>query len=263
MGRKYFVRVAAVGTENDMRRLCQAMLRNAGWDEALPASIDGLTDALRRYASEEAGPKCEFIYEMITTRAYGDAEEDSCRFAIRQEPCGLWTALFAYESSSAFQPEDWLRLHIQCDRLPMLILRACDDFDREKGLLVLSGGYMQEEWSHMEECWLWLVTRYGDGDQEHAVRQLNRLARLLEDEEDELTVPDLLEDCGHFLGRLRANVADAGELRELLAQAVQNRDYQTLFQLQCRLAQAALWEADRAEHWQQCLESLLARFPAN
>lgn len=258
MGNLYHARVAAVGNEGDMRRLCQAMLRNAGWDDDMPASLDALTAAIRRHAAEEAGPDCGFLYEMIARRAYGDAEEDACRFAIRRDPCGLWVALFAYESATPFQPEDWLRLHVQCDRLPMLALRACDDFDRDKGLMVFSGGYVQEEWSHMEECWLWLVTRYGESDPEEALRRLTRLQRLLEDEEDDLTVPALLARCGRFLQSLHDR-ADADAVQAQLTQAVQNRDYQTLFGLHCLIAQAALWEADQAPRWLACLKALHER----
>lgn len=261
MGHTYHTRIAAVGGEGDMRRLCQAMLRNAGYEGDIPHSLDALTEAVRRHAAEEYGPDCGFLYEMITRRAYGDAEEDTCRFTVRREPCGVWTALFTYESATPFQPEDWLRLHVQCDRLPMLALRACDDFDRDKGLLAFSGGYVHEEWSRMEECWLWLVTRYGDGDPDQAIRLLTRLARLLEDEEDELTVPELLARCGRFLQGLRDRTHDAEELREQFAQAVQTRDYQALFSLQCLVAQSVLWEADRAEHWQECLNRLAESFP--
>lgn len=260
MGVRYHARIAAIGGEGDMKRLCQAMLRNAGHEDDLPGSLDSLTETVRRHASEEGGPDCGFLYEMITRRAYGDAEEDTCRFTIRREPCGLWTALFAYESATPFQPEDWLRLHIQCGRLPMLALRACDDFDRDKGLLVFSGGYVHEEWSRMEECWLWLVTRCGESDPDGATRRLTRLARLLADEEDELTVPELLARCGRFLQSLHDRVCDPEALREQIGQATQNRDYQALFGLQCLVAQAVLWEADRAEHWQDCLNRLTEAF---
>ena len=256
----YYARIAAVGGEGDMKRLCQAMLRNAGYEEAIPGDIDALTEALRDHAHEEGGPDCGFLYEMITRRAYGDAEEDTCRFAVRREPCGLWTALFAYESATPFQPEDWLRLHAQCDRLPMLALRACDDFDRDKGALLFSGGYVHEEWSRMEECWLWLVTRYGEDDPDEAIRRLKRLSRLLADEEDELTVPDLLARCGRFLQGLHDRPHDSETLREQIAQAMQTRDYQMLFGLQCLVAQAVLWEADKADRWQDSLNRLAEAF---
>ena len=257
----YHARIAAVGHEGHMRRLCQAMLRNAGYDEDMPGSLDGLVDAVRRFSAEEGGPDCGFLYEMITRKAYGDAEEDSCRFTVRKEPCGLWTALFSYDSRTPFQPEDWLRLHTQCDRLPMLALRACDDFDRDKGLLALTGGYLQEEWSRMEECWLWLTTRYGEQNPEEAVRHLQRLQRLLEDEEDELTVPELLEKCGRFLQALRDRTRDPEMLREQIEQALANRDYRALFVLQCAAAESVLWEAGKADHWQDCLGRLSAAFP--
>lgn len=258
----HHARVAAVGTEAQMAHLCQAMLRNAGADSDMPGALTGLADAIRRHAAEEAGPDCGFLYEMIARRPFGDAEEDTCRFTVRREGCGLWTALFSYDSRTPFQPEDWHHLHMQCDRLPMLILRACDDYDRDKGMLVLSGGYLQEEWSRMEECWLWLVSGYGADSQEAAVKQLTQLARLLEDEDDELTVPALLERCGRFLQRMNERLSDADGLRDALALAVQHHDYQTLFHLQCQVALGALWEADRAERWQRCLEALSRHFPA-
>lgn len=108
----------------------------------------------------------------------------------------------------------------------------------------------------MEECWLWLTTRYGDGDLEGAVRRLTRLQRLLEDEEDELTVPKLLERCGRLLTALHDRVSDTEGLRERLTRATEQGDYQTLFALQCLVAQAALWEAENAPRWLACLEKL-------
>lgn len=262
MGVVYYARIAAVGSEGDMRRLCQAMLRNAGWDEDMPSGLEALTETVSRFAAEEGGPKCGFLYEMVTRRAYGDAEEDTCRFTVRREDCGLWSALFAFESGTPFQPEDWLRLHVQSGKVPMLALRACDDFDRDKGLLAFSGGYLQEDWRRMEECWLWLVTRYGEQEPDETIRRLNRLARLLADEEEDLTVGGLLRRCGEMLQRLHDRAADAEGLRGALETALQNRDYQTLFALQCAVAQSALWEAGRAEYWRQCLGRLAEVFPA-
>ena len=256
----YHARIVAFGTEADMRRLCRALLRNVGYDGALPDSADALAEAVHRHAAEEAGPDCGFLYEMVTRRAYGGAEEDTCRFTVRPEPCGLWTALFSYESGTPFQAEDWLRLHNQCDRLPMLILRASDDFDRDKGLLALTGGYVQEEWSYMAECWLWLTTRYGESDPNGTVRRLQRLQRLLEDEEEDLTVPDLIRRCANMLQTLRSRTVDADALRQRIDEATKRRDYQTLFALQCLVAQSALWETDRLDRWLPCLKTLLERF---
>ena len=258
---RYYARIAAVGSEADMRRLCQAMLHNAGWDGDLPGEPDALAGVVSRCAAEEAGPDCGFLYEMVTRRAYGSAEEDSCRFTVRREDCGLWTALFSYESAAPFQPEDWLRLHAQSGRVPMLVLRASDDFDRAKGLLVLSGGYAQEDWSRMAECWLWLTTRYGERDPEEALLRLRRLARLLEDEEEDLTVPALLRRCADMTHKLRDQAADPDALRERLALAARERDYQTMFTLHCVAAQSALWEIDRADHWLRCLSALIAGSP--
>lgn len=258
----YHARIAAVGAQADMRRLCQSMLRNAGYDGDVSGSADTLAEAIRRYAAEEAGPDCGFLYEMVTRRTYGSAEEDTCRFDVRREPCGLYTARMSYESAAPFQIEDWLRLHRQCDRLLMLVLRASDDFDRDKGMLVLTGGYAQEEWSRMEECWLWLTTRYGERDPEGALRQLRRLQRLLEDEEEELTVERLLTRCGDFLTRLHDRVADPDAFREQLGQAAACRDFPSLFTLQCMVAQSALWEADRLDRWLACLHDLSKRFSA-
>ena len=245
-----------------MRRLCSSMLRNAGYGEALPGSLNALAETVHRFAAEEAGPDCGFLYEMVTRRAYGSAEEDTCRFALRREPCGLWTALMSYESSAPFQIEDWLRMHRQCDRPLMLVQRASDDFDRDKGMLVLTGGYAQEEWSRMEECWLWLTTRYGEREPDETVRRLKRLQRLLEDEEEELTVGTLLTRCADFLTKLHDRVADADALRGQIGEAIENRDYQSLFTLQCLVAQSALWETDRADRWLTCLDALTERFSA-
>ena len=245
-----------------MRLLCQSMLRNASCDGDLSGSAAALAETVRRFAAEEAGPDCGFLYEMVTRRAYGSAEEDTCRLTVRQEPCGLWVALFAYGSAAPFQPEDWLRLHSQSGRPLMLALRASDDFDRDKGLLVLSGGYAQEDWSRMAECWLWLATRYGENDPEGTVKRLMKLQRLLEDEEEDLTVPALLKRCEELLRKLHDRVADADAFKEQLSDAIQRRDYQALFALQCMAAQAALWETNQLDRWLSCLRCLSERFSA-
>lgn len=252
MSARYFARVCAVGGKDDMRRLTRSLLQNLGRDG------EG-AEAVRRAAEEEAGTGCGFLYEMIARRAYGEADEDTCRLEIRQESCGLWTALFAYESSVAFQVEDWLRLHAQCGRLPMWALRASDDFDREKGPLTLTGGHAYDEWSLMAETWLWLTVGREAG--EETLRRLRRLERLLRDEEDELTVPALLDRCAAYVRRLRDALSDGEAMRARLSEAAARRDYQTLFALQSLTAQGALWDIDRAGDFLSRLEALRAAFP--
>ena len=145
MATMHRARVVAIGEEKDMLQLCRVMLHNCGEEEpeeGPPLKLEELLAQIQRRAQEEGGPGCGFYYGMVSPLHYGQAEADTCRMRLRQEPCGLWTATFAYDSDEAFQQEDWLRLHNACDRLPMLALRASWDFARAKGMLIYSGGHI-------------------------------------------------------------------------------------------------------------------------
>ena len=115
-------RVVAIGTEADMLRLNRALLHNMDALEDIedgPApTLEEIYQQVHKTAQYEGAQDSTFLYDMIAVTPYGDAEDESCRYTMRKEPCGLYTACFAYEGETAFQVEDWLRLHVQCGRLP-------------------------------------------------------------------------------------------------------------------------------------------------
>lgn len=258
-------RVVALGDQDDMRRLCQVLLQNSTWhedqeDEALRARMP-LTELIRQirlYAQQEGGAPCEFCYDMLGSRLYGQAEPQSCRLSIRQEDCGLWTATFAYDSMEAFQQEDWLALHQQCGRLLMLALRASEDYGRARGMLIFSGGHILENWEAMDECWMYLMRRYECGSPpEEAVDDLRHIEEMLHREETELSVTELLQGCITHLKDVADHVSDPDMLRDMLEHCRAQRDYEGLFVLQCRIAEGALWEADRISLWLANLSAVL------
>ena len=162
------VRLCAVGTEDDMMTLCRALLDNCQWldddtEDRPPLDLPGLIAQVNHHAQMEGGDDCTFYYGMVTPHPYGDALVDTCRMKIARHPAGLWTALFAYDSETAFQPEDWLRLHRQCRGVPMLALHADWDFGLEKGMKIFTGGRVGDDWSRMGETWLWLLAQYEVG----------------------------------------------------------------------------------------------------
>lgn len=250
-------RVVALGGENDMIRLCQVLLSNSNWledaedtEEHPSMTLAELIQHVRTRAQLEGGPSCEFYYPMLAQRIYGQADAASCRMSIRKESCGLWTASFAYDSDEAFQPEDWVRLHNACGRVPMLALRASEDYARAKGMLIFNGGRVLENWERMDEGWLYLMRRYECGcPPEEAVEDLRRIEKMLEMEECDLTVDELLAGCMEHLEDVADHVADPDMLQDMMAQCLQQKDYEGLFVLQCHIAEAALWEVEHNGRW--------------
>lgn len=257
-------RVVAFGAEKDMIRLCQVMLNNSDWledaedtDDRPPLTLQELITLLRNRSQVEGGAACEFYYGMLTTRIYGQADPASCRMSIHQEACGLWTAAFSYDSDEPFQQEDWLRLHLSCGRVPMLVLRASEDFARAKGMLIITGGRILESWDHMDECWLYLMRRYGCGDPpEEAVNELCHLEKAFEREDCDLTISELLEGCMENLQETAQRVADQEGVQAEMLRCQEQKDYQGLFSLQCDVAAAALWETERNAFWLANLSAL-------
>lgn len=262
MTHSYCTRVAAVGSEQDMLRLCRAMLSNCDWleaqEEGPEKTLPQLLESIREHSREEAGVDCEFFYGTIARHTFGEADEDSCRFSVRQDPCGLWVASFAYAGDTPCQAEDWLRLHQQCNRLPMLILRAGWDFSRDKGMLILSGGRIHEDWNRMGEIWMWLIAGYECGyPPEEAVARLRKLEKTMENEDFEYTVEELLQACIDNLHDLTDHMSDPDFLRAMMAQCIERRDWEGLFVLQCRVAESALWETEHKARWLATLEAVL------
>lgn len=263
MAKLYRARVAAVGTEADMLRLNRALLDNLDIideededeDAPAPRTLQETFEQLREYARCEGGQDDEFLYGMVTTMPYGDADEGSCRYTLQQHPCGLWTACFAYESSSTpFQSEDWQRLHLKCDRIPMLALRAGWDFGQDKGMLLITGGRVHDDWDRMAECWLWLMQHYEFGyPPEEAVERLRRLEETLEREDFDMSVEELLDSCIENLRQL-ADVEDITP--EALQQAWRGRAFAELFTMMARICETALWETQHNDRWIACLEAV-------
>lgn len=257
----YRARVTAVGDEADMIRLCRALLRSCDWlqepDDRPPYTLNELREQVRERARQECGGSCEFYYGMVAPRVFGQAQDDTCRLTLRQKDCGLWTATFAYDSDEPFQPEDWLKLHRACDRLPMLALRACEDYARDKGMVIYSGGMMRESWERMDQCWLYLMAQYECGyPPEEAVRQLAKLEKILTLEDSETTVAALLRGCADHLRAVAERTSDPALLTEEMARCRESRDYEGLFALQCHVAETDLWETEHNARFLACLEAV-------
>lgn len=262
MTNQYQTRVCAFGSEQDMLRLCRAMLDNCDWleepEEDRPEpDLPALMEQMAYHAREEGGEACEFFYGMLARHTYGDAHDDTCRLTIRQEACGLWTASFIYGSETPCQVEDWLRLHRQCDRVPMLILRASWDFTRDKGMLILTGGHALEDWNRMGEIWLWLIETYETGNPpDEAVVRLKKLEETMEREEFDLSVSELLQACIDNLNDLTDQTEEPETLQAQMAQCREKQDWQSLFTLQCRVAESVLWETEHKALWLANLEAV-------
>lgn len=256
-------RVCAVGTEEDMLRLSRELLDNSHYLEdeeeetSAPETLTDILDCISRQAHAEGGEECEFIYSMLTRRPYGDALPESCRMRVRKHPCGLWTAHFAYDSETAFQPEDWLHLHVACKGLPMLALHADWDFGLEKGMKVIVGGRVMDDWNRMGEIWLWLMGNYEVGyPPEEAIERLHKLQVTMEREEFDLTVGELLQACIDNLEDLAAHTSEPEMLAQLIQQCVDEKDYEGLFVIRCRVAETELWELEHHNRWVACLKAV-------
>lgn len=257
MATLYRARVCAVGTEEDMLRLNRVLLENCDWleeqEDLPPLKLQELVEQVRQHARWEGGPDDGFAYEMIAPARYGDADGSTCRYALRRENCGLWTACFAYDSGTPFQMEDWLALHLRCDRLPMAAMHASWDFARSKGKMLFTGGHIQEDWNRMAEVWLWLIQQYECGyPPEEAIRRLDKLSVTLEREDCDLSITELLQSSID-------NLRQAARVEDITPQALEaakaGRDFAALFDMQMRIAETALWETEHNARWIACLEA--------
>lgn len=252
-------RVAAVGSEYDMQRLARVMLENGDWlpeTEGPPLTLEALLAEVAHRAQWEAGESCGFLPRMICRTPYAQLISERCALKVERHPSGLMTALFTFDSWDVFQPEDWLALHQQCGRLPMFALHADEDFSREKGGVIYTGGAYYEDWDRMAETWLWLWrTYYAGKPPEEARDSLRRLDALLSQEWDQRAA-ELLESCRVHLHRVETSAAQV--TAEALQEAQEQRDYPHLFAMQRALADARLWDVAHSARWQACLESDLA-----
>ena len=271
MATMHRARVVAIGTQADMVRLCGVLVNNSDWmeederDEGRPRlNLEQLLEKIKARSELEGGPGCGFHYGMLAQRLYGQAHPDTCRFRVRQEESGLWTAIFAYDSDEPFQQEDWLKLHNSCGRIPMLALRASWDFALAKGMLIFTGGHILENWDRMDESWMYLIGEYECGyPPEEAVRRLIKLEDTLEREDSDVTISELLTGCMENLKDIADHVADPALLQEMMGRCLVQKDYEGFFMLQCHIAEAALWETEHNGRWLATLESVLEAWEAS
>ena len=260
-------RVCLIGSEKDICRLLTCMLDNCGYldpDEDRPRrSLRELEEMVRKRSAEDGGDGDTFLYEMICEAPYGDALPTTCRLDVRQGPDNLWLAVFAYDSEHRFQTHDWMALHKRLGRIPMIALRASEDFTLEKGEVILVGGVVQENWDAMEECWLWLMQQYGAGmPTEDALEEMERLDDVFREEDYDMDIPRLLSGCISNLESIAGGVEDTDALSEQMETARRERRYEELFDCLCRLMEAALWETGHNARWLACLRALLEAWNA-
>ena len=254
-------RVCTIGTQEDMIRLCRTLLDNCQWfdepeDDKADLTLEQLTALIARHARLEGGSESTFCYPMVTARPYGDAIESTCRLTIRRHPTGLWLALFAYDSETPFQPEDWVNLHRQVKLLPMMAMYANYDFGLEKGMKIFAGGRMGDEWNRMDEAWLFLVANYEEGyPPEEAVERLRKLRKTIIREDFDLTIGGLLEGCIENLNELAADMSDPDALTEEIHRCRAEKDFDTLFNLYLRIVEAELWDIQHVDRHLACLEA--------
>lgn len=261
-------RVCTLGTQEDMIRLCRALLDNCQWFDEPEKQQDSLTleqllalvnDHARLEGSREGG----FCYAMVAPHPFGSAESATCRLSIRKHPTGLYLALFCYDSENLFQHEAWLSLHRQVKMLPMLALYANDDFGLEKGVKTFVGGRAGDNWDHMGEVFLFLIAQYEEGyPPEEAVTRLMKLRDTLEREEFDLTIGELLTRCIRHLTALDAQTRDTAAMGAAMQQMRTEKEYDGLFHLYLLLIEAELWDIEHVDRHLACLQSLNAAWQA-
>ncbi len=255
-------RVCTIGTQEDMIRLCRAMLDNCDWfdereNDRPDLTLDQLIALIARYAKAESGDGATFVYDMVASRPYGDAAPGTPRMSIFRHATGLWLALFSYDSETPFQPEDWVQLHRQVRMLPMLAMYANDDFGLEKGMKLFAGGRTGDDWNRMGETWLWLMARYEEGyPPDEAVERLRKLRRTIQREDFDLTIGGILAGCIENLEELKADTSDAETLTAQMQRLRADKDYEGLFQLYLRIVETALWDMGAYDKHIACLEAV-------
>ena len=254
-------RVCTLGTQEDMVRLCRTLLDNCQWfdepeDDKPDLTLEELIALIGKHARLEGGNESTFCYQMIGPRPYGDAVASTCRMNIRRHPTGLYLALFAYDSETPFQPEDWVNLHRQMKMLPMMALYANDDFGLEKGMKIFAGGRVGDDWDRMGEAFLFLIANYEEGfPPDEAVARLRKLRKTLEREDFDLTIGGILRGCLENLESLQEDVSDAEALTADMQTFRQEKDYESLFNLYLRLIEAELWDIQHVDRHLACLEA--------
>lgn len=255
-------RVCTLGTQEDMVRLCRTLLDNCQWfdepeDDKPDLTLEELMALIAKHARLDGSDESTFTYPMVGLRPYGDAVASTCRLNIRRHPCGLYLALFAYDSETPFQHEDWLNLHRQMKMLPMMAIYANDDFGLEKGMKIFAGGRVGDDWDRMGEAFLFLIANYEEGfPPDEAVARLRKLRKTLEREDFDLTIGGILRGCIENLESLQEDVSDLEALAADMQTFRQEKDYESLFHLYLRLIEAELWEIQHVDRHLACLEAV-------
>lgn len=254
-------RVCTLGTQEDMIRLCRLLLDHCQWfdepeNDKPDLTLDQLVTLIAKHARLEGGDESTFCYPMIAARPYGDAIAATCRLSIRRHPTGLYLALFAYDSDTPFQHEDWVSLHRELKMLPMMALYANDDFGLEKGAKLFAGGHVHDDWTYMGEAFMYLIAGYEEGyPPEEAILRLRKLRKTLEREDFDASIGGLLRSCMENLSALVEDVGDAEALAAEMQQLRQEKDYESLFNLYMRLIEAELWDIQHVDRHLACLEA--------
>lgn len=262
------IRVCTLGTQEDMIRLCRVLLDHCQWfdepeNDKPNLSLDQLIALIAKHARREGGEESTFWYPMVAARPYGDAIASTCRLNIRRHPTGLYLALFAYDSDTPFEMEDWVSLHRELKLLPMMALYAHDDFGLEKGAKLFAGGRVHDDWTYMGEAFMYLIANYEEGyPPEEAVQRLRKLRKTLEREDFDTSIGGLLRGCIENLSALAEDVSDAEALTARMQQYRQEKDYESLFNLYMRLIEAELWDIQHVDRHLACLEATRAAWIA-
>ena len=255
-------RVCTLGTQEDMIRLCRLLLDHCQWFDEEEAdkpdlTLEQLIALIGKFSRQEGSEDSGFYYPMITAHPYGDAVASTCRMEIRRHPTGLYLALFAYDSETPFQHEDWLALHREMKMLPMMALYANDDFGLEKGMKIVAGGHMGDDWDRMGEAFMYLIAGYEEGyPPEEAVARLRKLRKTLEKEDFDLTIGGMLRGCLENLEALAEDVSDAEAVAADMQSMRQEKDFEGLFHLYLRLIEAELWDIQHVDRHLACLEAV-------
>ncbi|MDD6049653.1 MAG: hypothetical protein PUC00_00015 [Clostridiales bacterium] len=256
------VRVCTLGTQEDMIRLCRILLDHCQWfdepeNDKPDLSLDQLLALIAKHARLEGSEESTFWYPMVAARPYGDAIASTCRLNIRRHPTGLYLALFAYDSDTPFEMEDWVSLHRELKLLPMMALYAHDDFGLEKGTKIFAGGRVHDDWTYMGEAFMYLIAGYEEGyPPEEGVQRLRKLRKTLEREDFDTSIGGLLRGCIENLSALVEDVSDTEALTADMQRFRQEKDYESLFNLYMRLIEAELWDIQHVDRHLACLEAM-------
>lgn len=262
MANLYKSRVCAVGSEQDIRHVLIHMLDNCGYlpdeDELPHLSLSDLLEMVQMRAREDGDPGDTFLYEMIAEMRFGSAIPGTCHMKVQPHDCGLWTACFSYDSPSPFQQHEWLSLHNHASRILLVAQKASSDFTLDKGEMIFTGGSAMDNWDRMAECWLWVITQYECGlPPEDAVRKLEKLEKILVEEEYDTDIPSLLRSCRSYLEALALETSEPQALRSAMERCLEKGDFLRLAELQHTVAESVLWETEHNAKWFACLDMVM------